>query len=100
MRGSFLNSTALMNKLPHAHIEMKTTSAIWTGLEMLLHNNDLLNAELPTNIEMKTSDTLKTVHNGYPPGLARPSCNISVYSNIIGGTFIPETIRIYCKYTG
>jgi hypothetical protein len=79
---------------------MKATSAIWTGFEMLLHNSNLLNAELPTNIEMKTSDTLKTVHNDYPPRLARLSFNISVYSNIIGGTFIPETIRIYCKYTG
>src|ERR1051326_4521027 len=97
MRGSFLNSTALMNKSLHAHIKMKTTSAAWTGFEMLLHNNNFLNAEFPTNVEMKTSNTLKTVHNSYPPGLARSSCNISVYSNIIGGTFIPETIALYCK---
>src|SRR5436305_13259952 len=100
MRGSFLNSTALMDKLHHAHIEMKATSAIGTGFEVLLHDSNLLNAELPTNIEMKTSDTLKTVHNVYPPRLARRSFNISVYSNIIGGTFIPEIIRIYCNYTG
>jgi hypothetical protein len=52
-----------MDKSPHAHIEMKATFATWTGFEMLLYNSDLLNAELPTNIEMKTSDTLKTVHN-------------------------------------
>jgi hypothetical protein len=100
MRGSFLDNTTLMNKSPHAHIEMKATFATWTGFEMLLHDSNFLNAELPTNIEMKTSDTLITVHNDYPPRLARPSFNISVYSNIIGRTFIPETIRIYCKYTG
>jgi hypothetical protein len=89
-----------MDKSLYTHIEMKARFAPWTGFEMLLHNSDFLKAELPTNIEMKTSDTLKTVHNDYPPGLARPSFNISDYSNIIGETFIPETITIYCKYTG
>jgi|SRR6266516_4303736 len=100
MRGSLLDSTALMDKSPHAHIEMKATFTLWTSFEMLVHHSNLLNAEFPTNIEMKTSDTLKTVHNDYPPRLARPSFIISDYSNIIGKTFIPETIRIYCKYTG
>jgi hypothetical protein len=89
-----------MDEPCYAHIKMKATSAIWTGFEMLLHDSDFLGTEFPTNIEMKTSNTLKTVHNDYPPRLARPSFSISVYSNIIGGTFIPETIRIYCKYTG
>jgi hypothetical protein len=65
---------------------------------MLLHNRDFLDAEFPVNIEVKTSNSLITMHNyNYPPVLIRPSLYISAHSNIMIGTFIPDAIALYCN---
>src|SRR6266852_3138781 len=63
-----------MDESLHTHVEMKATFATWTVYEMLLHDSNFLCAEFPTNVEMKTSNSLNTVHNNYPPAaLSRPS---------------------------
>src|SRR6266699_4077082 len=97
-----INGTAFLNKPLNTFIEMKATFAIRTVREMLLHNNDFLNAEFSINVEMKTSNSFiaaqTVIHDTSPPALAR-LIFVSVYININIGTFIPGVIRIYCYKT-
>jgi hypothetical protein len=40
---------------------MKTTLAPWTARQVLLHNRDFFDAELPINIEMQTGSRLNAI---------------------------------------
>jgi hypothetical protein len=61
MRGRLFYGTAFVNKSPDVHIKMKATIAMWATFEMLLDDNDLLNAQLPVDIEMQTSCGLDAI---------------------------------------
>src|SRR5947208_14265646 len=91
------DGTALVDQSLEPEIKMKTTLTMVAICEMLLHRRDFLGIEFPVNIKMETSNRLNTMHIKLSPALARV---LSVHSNIIRGTFIPNIIAIYCKEIG
>ncbi len=63
MSRGLLDRTAFVDQSRNSDVKMKATFATRTGSEMLLHNRDFLGTEFPVNIEVKTSNSLITIHN-------------------------------------
>jgi hypothetical protein len=62
MGGGALDCTTFVNKPLETRIKMKAAFATLTFREMLPYCYNFLDSEFPVNIEMKTSNSLKTTH--------------------------------------
>src|SRR5260370_41807003 len=62
MSGGALDCTTFVNEPLETRIKVKAAFATWTFREMLPYCYNFLDSEFPVNIEMKTSNSLKTTH--------------------------------------
>ena len=58
MSGRPLDGTAFVDQTLESGVEVKTTFAIWTIREVLLHDSNFLGAQFAIKIEMETSNGL------------------------------------------
>lgn len=59
---SLLKCTAFVNKPLHMQIKVKAALTVRAASQVLLHNLDLVAAQLAVNIEMQARNCFKTVH--------------------------------------